>query len=229
MALFPQLFLTSDEVSSWNKLVLGARMTLISVFIGLVIAGLIPVAIGVVSGYYKSLRVLHGFLDWIYDILEMFPIILIAITADFILQKQYTLVMCVISFFLIPRFSRVIQSKTSSIRDREFIQIALMNGIKDIAIIRTHIMPLLKDTIVSNLAGCIASIVLLLTGIGFLELALLPGMNNWGYIVRCNIPSSISDFLEPNFMLPLTFIVTTVFSFFWTSEYFKEKRDLIQE
>jgi ABC-type dipeptide/oligopeptide/nickel transport system permease subunit len=225
-ALKPESFVFDDGLYTWNQVVFGSRMIMTSILIGFVVAGLIPIPIGILFGYFKEWRRVKKTMYWIWDAMEIFPLILIAIIADFLFQKDYRFVVPVISFFLIPRFSRVIEGMAGNIRDREFIQIAKLNGLSNLKIIQTHLLPLLKNAIISNIASCIATVMLMLTAIGFLDLALLPGKNNWGHILRGHIPGQLSEFANLDFTLPALFIIVIIFSLFWTSEYYKETGDL---
>lgn len=225
MAVKPKYFIVEGSPASWdiwNRIVFGTSVTMHCILIGVVIAGFIPIITGIMVGYYNNRKILRNIVSWFWDILEMFPIILIAITADYLFYKNYYKIIAVISLFLIPRFSRVIESKAKGIQQKEFVQIAKMNNLSDLQIIRKHVFPLLKNTIMYNLSGCIGSIILLLTAIGFIDLALLPGAKSWGFVLRSNVPDSISGFFNLGFLLPLAYIIFAIFSFFLASESFKE-------
>jgi peptide/nickel transport system permease protein len=162
----------------FSRIVWGARTSL---FIGIsvvVIGGISGVFLGVVSGYFG------GWLDMaimrITDTLMAFPTILLALIFITILGGNMQSTILSVALASIPRFVRLSRASTLSIREREYIEAAIVIGQTDEIILFRHILPNCIAPILVLATLNIGNSIMTVSGLGFLGLGVNPETAEWG-------------------------------------------------
>jgi peptide/nickel transport system permease protein len=202
------------------RLLYGGRVSLqVAVFATIGAVGL-GVLLGIIAGYYR------GWVDTIIsrltEITMAFPVLLFAIalastvgsrldniTLGGVLgQGVLTLVLVFTSFgWFYP--ARIIRSKVLSLREKEFVEAALMTGASDWRIMRSHLLPHLVAPIIVYSTLIVASYVLGEAALSFLGVGIKLPTPSWG-----NLLAGAPDFYttQPWLMLwpGLAVIMTTL-------------------
>lgn len=158
----------------------GAR---ISVMIGLVstaVALLIGVTIGACAGYFGG--VVEGTLMRITEFFQTIPSFALAIVLVAIFQPSIYSIVFAISVVSWPPVARIVRSEMLTLRTREFVQAAILQGQSTRSIILKQMLPNAMSSIVVMSSLMVASAILLESSLSFLGLG-DPNVMSWGYMI----------------------------------------------
>jgi peptide/nickel transport system permease protein len=79
--------------------------------------------------------------------------------------------------------ARIIRAKVLSLREKEFVEAALMTGASDMRIIRSHLLPHLVAPIIVYSTLIVASYVLFEAALSFLGVGIQPPTASWGNLL----------------------------------------------
>ncbi len=163
----------------FTRIIYGARVSLEVGLVSVVLAMLIGVTLGLISGYYG------GWVDTIImrivDIVLSFPVLLLAIALVAALGPGIENVILALAFVYWTNYARIVRANVLAIKEEEYIQAAKTIGSNDFRIIFYNILP-----------NCLAPIVVVATlGLGtaivseatlsFLGLGIQPPESSWGW------------------------------------------------
>ncbi|MDV3167760.1 MAG: ABC transporter permease [Candidatus Phytoplasma stylosanthis] len=202
----------TDEVGYdvFSRVVEGARISLIISFITVIISAVIGTFLGIISGYFG------GFLDnivlFICDFFIIFPDIILAVIIMLLIGNQsiYALII-VLSIVCISSYIRLIRAQTLVIKEKDFIKASKALGASESRIILKHIFPNIFTTLVTKMILNMSSVILAISGFGFIGLGIDRTKPEWG-----NILYSSREHLTnyPHlFYCPFIIILLTSFSF----------------
>ncbi|TCO54113.1 ABC transporter permease [Actinocrispum wychmicini] len=122
-----------------SRLIYGSRISLLVGASAAVLAGVVGAVIGLVAGF------LGGWYDRILmrlaDIQLAFPSFLLALAIVGFLGSGLWLVILVLGFTGWVSYARVVRSEVLSLRTREFVTEARAIGVRDMTIMRRHLLP----------------------------------------------------------------------------------------
>ena len=201
------------------RLLYGGRVSLQVALLSTIGAVSLGVFLGMVAGYYR------GWVDTVIsrltEITMAFPVLLFAIalastvgtrldnvTFGFLGRGVITLVLVFTIFgWFYP--ARIMRSKVLSLREKEFIEAALMTGASNWRVIRSHLLPHLVAPIIVYSTLIVASYVLAEAALSFLGVGIKLPTPSWG-----NLLSTAPEFYttQPWLMLwpGLAVILTTL-------------------
>jgi peptide/nickel transport system permease protein len=120
----------------------------------------------------------------------------------------------VIGFVYIPYVAKPIRGQVLTLREREFVDAARVQGLSDARIMATEILPNLASTIVVFIPLIMANAILLEAGLSYLGAGVQPPNPSWGTMISAgvaNIPSAFHTVLVPGAMLVLAVLSINVF------------------
>jgi peptide/nickel transport system permease protein len=171
-------FLGRDVLS---RMILGARSTLIVSVVGVVCAGIIGVFIGLFSGY------IGGRFDLIImrlvDMQMAMPAILLALLISAALGSGLMAVIVVIAIVFWTHYARVVRGETLSVKQRDFVVIARVEGCSPGRILIKHIIPHVLDSAVVIATLQLGTAVMLEAALSFLGLGVQPPAVAWGKMI----------------------------------------------
>ncbi|WP_306154309.1 ABC transporter permease [Roseovarius sp. MMSF_3281] len=147
-------------------------------FISVIGSVLVGVTMGLISGYYR------GFWDILLmrfaDIQLALPFILLAITVIAIVGGSLTntIILLIVSQWV--QYARLVRAQVLALREREFVLAAQATGVKNINIIRSHLLPNLMGPVVVLMTLNVANNILLESSLTFLGLGVDPTIPSWG-------------------------------------------------
>lgn len=170
----------TDEIGRdlLTRMLYGART---SMFIGLfaaIVAMVIGVPWGLVSGFYGSWTDTVSMR--LTDALLAFPSIILAMATVAVLGPSALNVVIAVGVVQIPRFTRLIRAETLVFKEREFIAAAQAAGASDFYIMRRGIFPNLTATLIVQFTLAFALAVLTEAGLSFIGLGVRPPAPTWG-------------------------------------------------
>ena len=176
------------------RLLYGGRVSLQVAIISTVLVMLIGVTLGAIAGYYR------GWVDTIVsrltEVTMAFPALLFAIALASTAGTQLNgitfgglvgegVITLVLVFTVFGWYypARIIRAKVFSLREKEFIEAALMTGASDMRIIRSHLLPHLVAPIIVYSTLIVAAYVLSEAALSFLGVGIQPPTASWGNLL----------------------------------------------
>jgi peptide/nickel transport system permease protein len=160
----------------------GGGGVLISVVEALVVAIALGVAMGLVAGYYR------GWTDALFarfgDLLFAVPHIIILLLVLTILGNNLTWAMLALGLLLSANFMRLTRSAVLVARTQLYVDSAQVNGLPSRRILLRHILPNIAAPIIVQASVTAGTVLLIVTGLGFLGLGPPPPNPNWGAMVQ---------------------------------------------
>lgn len=161
-----------------SRTLYGTRTALEIVLLASVIALLIGVPLGLISGYLGGWpdRVLVLVMDSVYS----FPDLILAIVIAAVLGSGMVNAAVAVSVVYIPQYFRVTRNHTLSVREESFVEAARALGASKLDIIRRYIFPNVSQSIPVILTLNSADAILTLAGLSFLGFGITPPKPFWG-------------------------------------------------
>ena len=165
-----------------SRLIYGART---SVFISLVALGtgaVVGSAIGVVSGYFGGRTDI--ILMRLVDAVLGFPTVLLALIIVAIAGGAgIGNVIFAVAATVWARFARQARGEVLSIKERDFVTLAIVAGVSAPVIMWRHIFPNVINTILIVISLLVGQTILLEASLSFLGVGVPPGDPAWGIMV----------------------------------------------
>ena len=161
-----------------SRVIYGGRITIPVAMAAVLIAMLIGVPVGLISGYWLGLT--DSFIMRLTDILLAFPSLLLAMAIMASLGVHLWTISVAIAVTSIPLYVRLVRGEVLRLRDREFVYAARCIGVDDRTIIFRHILPngLSPIIIQSSLNAALA--ILNVSALSFIGLGAQPPSAEWG-------------------------------------------------
>lgn len=162
----------------FSRLIWGARIAL---FVGLasaVLATVIGVPMGLLSGYVGGW--LDRALTLLMDSLYSFPGLILAISIAAVLGPGVGNVIMAIAVLYIPTYYRVVRGQTLTAKQELYVEAAQSLGANRFSILAQYIFPNVLSSIVVLFSVNVADAILTEAGLSFLGLGLPPDTPDWG-------------------------------------------------
>lgn len=168
----------------WQRILNGGRWTMTIGALAVLIATIIGIVVGGVSGYFGG-RV-DILLQRISEIVSSLPFLPFVIILNVIIgnslgptQRIY-LIMIVLGLLSWPGLQRLVRAQVFSVREQEYITAARSMGIKEYSIIFRHIIPNVISVIIVSTTLSFASSMLTESSLSFLGFGVRPPIPTWG-------------------------------------------------
>ncbi len=178
-----------------SRLFYGARVSLGVTALVVLIEVLIGVPLGLAAGYFGKRT--DMILSRITDVMFAFPDVLLAILLRAVLMSGRQVVSPLSSLMSLcfalgvvswPGVTRLVRGQALALRSREFIEAARAIGVRDIDIIRRHLLPNLLSPIIVQVTQDIAGVILAEATLSFLGLGVQPPSPSWGRMIQEALP-----------------------------------------
>jgi len=160
------------------RVLVGGRISLMVGFLSVLGASVLGVGIGLIAGYYR------GFWDMLLmrcvDVQLALPFILVALTFISILGGGLSNIILFMIVSQWVQYARLVRGMVLSVREREFVQAARSFGVRDMAMIRHHILPNVIGPVIILMTLNVANNILLESSLTFLGLGVDPQIPSWG-------------------------------------------------
>jgi peptide/nickel transport system permease protein len=161
-----------------SRVIFGARASLVAGFLSVVIAMLMGVPLGLISGYYR------GFVDElimrITDALLAFPFLILAVALAAALGHSLTNAMIAIGIATAPTFIRLTRGQVLAVQAEDYVQAAKASGASDLRILLSHILPNSFAPLLVQATLTIAGAIIAESSLSFLGLGVQPPTPSWG-------------------------------------------------
>jgi ABC-type dipeptide/oligopeptide/nickel transport system permease subunit len=165
----------------FTRVVYGSRVSLITGIASTGIAMLIGVSMGVLAGYYGGF--IDDFISWAINVVFAFPFLLFVLALVAYLPQGMGPIYAAIGIVNWAPMARVVRGQVLSVRERDYVQAAMLLGIGDFRVLFRHIMPnVLAPVIVQSTLG-MGNIIMLEASLSFLGFGIQPPTPSWGYMI----------------------------------------------
>jgi len=162
------------------QLFYGARISLLIGAVSTIAALLIGITLGAIAGYFGGL--IDSALMRFTEIFQAVPSFALAIVLVAIFQPSVNSIVVAIAIVSWPPVARLVRSEFLTLRQRDFVQAALLAGQSTPRIILTQILPNAMSPIIVMASLMVATAILLESSLSFLGLG-DPNQMSWGYMV----------------------------------------------
>jgi len=161
-----------------SRLLYGARVSLIVGFSAVLLAGVIGVALGLLSGWYR------GWLDDVLmrlgDVQLAFPVLVLAVAVLAVLGASVVNLIVVLGVTSWITYARIVRGEVLTLREREFVAAARALGAHDAWILRRHLLPNVLPPITVVATFSVARTIIAEASLSFLGLGIPAPQPSWG-------------------------------------------------
>ncbi len=164
-----------------SRVIIGARPALAVSLLVVGLAMLIGVPLGALAGYRRG-RV-DALIMRVTDLFLAFPPLLLAMAIVAALGPGLDHAALALAISWWPWYARLARGTATSLRERPFVEAARSIGVRDITILRRHIVPNSMGPILVQATIDIGTVILAAGSLAFLGLGASPPTPDWGLMV----------------------------------------------
>jgi peptide/nickel transport system permease protein len=178
-----QYLLGTDQLGRdvLSRLIFGARVSMVVGFTAVIFAGAVGTTLGIISGYLGTWvdQVIMRITDtWLALPALMFAIFLAAIVGP----SMWNIVMILGAVFW-TRYARVIRGEVLSLKEREFVRLAIVAGCSKWTIMRRHILPNVINSSIVLGTLMLGQVIIAEASLSFLGVGVPPPEPAWGLML----------------------------------------------
>lgn len=164
-----------------SRLVVGARVSVVVGLSAVALSGALGLLLGLVSGYVGGLvdTVIMRIVDSLLAIPTMLFMLVVALVAGTGLLPL-VIVIALTSWLAYARFAR---GEVLSLRERDFVAAARLNGLGPLRVILSHLLPNVLPTFLVIATLSVGGIILTESSLSFLGLGIQPPQVSWGQML----------------------------------------------
>jgi peptide/nickel transport system permease protein len=164
-----------------SRLIFGARISLVVGFTAVIFAGVVGTTLGIVSGY------LGGWVDQIImritDTWLALPALTFAIFLAAIVGPSMWNIVIILGLTYWTRYARVIRGEVLSLKEREFVRLAIVAGCSKWTIMRRHLLPNVVNTAIVLGSLMLGVVIIAEASLSFLGVGVPPPQPAWGLML----------------------------------------------
>jgi peptide/nickel transport system permease protein len=163
------------------RLMFGARISLTVGFFAVIVAGVLGTTLGILSGY------LGGWVDHVImrvtDTWLALPGLTFAIFLSAIVGPSATNIVIILAAVFWTRYARVIRGEVLSLKERDFVRLAIVANCSRWTIMRRHMLPNVLNTAIVLGTLQLGVVVVTEAALSFLGVGVPPPQPAWGLML----------------------------------------------
>jgi peptide/nickel transport system permease protein len=168
------------------RLVVAARSTMMVAAGAVAFALIVGATLGLVAGYLG--KNVSQVIMRLADVIMSFPSLLLAVVVLYVLGPSIPNMILVLAITRIPIYLRTTRAEVLEVRERMFVQAAVVMGASHWRIIGRHILPVVAPTLVTIATLDFAFVMLAESSLSFLGIGIQPPDITWGLMVSQGRP-----------------------------------------
>ena len=164
-----------------SRLIFGARISMIVGFTAVIVAGVIGTFLGILSGYHG------GWVDQlimrITDTWLALPGLTWAILLAAVWRPSEWNIVIILAIVYWTRYARVIRGEVLSLKERDFVRLAIVAGCSKRKIMRRHILPNVLNSAVVLATLMLGVVIVTEATLSFLGVGVPPPRPAWGLML----------------------------------------------
>jgi peptide/nickel transport system permease protein len=164
-----------------SRLLFGARISLLVGFTAAVVAGALGTAVGIVSGYCG--RWVDQLVMRVVDAWIALPAISFAIFLAVLLGPSEMNIVIILAGIFWTRYARVIRGEVLSLKERDYVRLAIVANCSIWVIMRRHILPNVINTSIVLSTLIVGVVIVAEAALSFLGVGVPPPKPAWGLML----------------------------------------------
>ncbi len=164
-----------------SRLIFGARVSMVVGITAVLFAGALGTALGIVSGY------LGGWVDQVImrvtDTWLALPALTFAIFLAAIVGPSMWNIVFILGLTYWTRYARVVRGEVLSLREREFVRLAIVAGCSKWTIMLRHILPNVVNSAIVLASLMLGVVIITEATLSFLGVGVPPPQPAWGLML----------------------------------------------
>lgn len=176
-------FLGTDHLGRdvLSRLIFGARVSVIVGFFAVIVAGAVGTFLGILSGY------MGGWVDQVVmrvtDAWLALPALTFAIFLAAIVGPSELNIIVILAAVYWTRYARVIRGEVLSLRERDFVRLAVVAGCSKWKIMRRHLLPNVINSAIVLATLQLGVVIIAEATLSFLGVGVPPPKPAWGLML----------------------------------------------
>jgi peptide/nickel transport system permease protein len=178
-----QYLLGTDQLGRdvLSRLIFGARVSMVVGFTAVIFAGVLGTALGIISGY------LGGWVDQVImrltDTWLAIPGLTFAIFLAAIVGPSMWNIVIILGAVYWTRYARVVRGEVLSLKEREFVRLAIVAGCSKRTIMLRHILPNVVNSAIVLGTLMLGVVIIAEASLSFLGVGVPPPQPAWGLML----------------------------------------------
>ena len=164
-----------------SRLIFGARVSIVVGFTAVLVAGVIGTVLGILSGY------LGGWVDQVImrvtDAWLAIPALTYAIFLAAVVGPSEMNIVIILGLVYWTRYARVIRGEVLSLKERDFVRLAIVAGCSKRTIMKRHILPNVLNSAIVLGTLMLGVVVVTEAALSFLGVGVPPPKPAWGLML----------------------------------------------
>src|SRR5437867_5793930 len=164
-----------------SRLIFGARISVIVGLLVIIVAGFVGTALGIISGYLG--RCVDQIIMRLTDAWLALPVITFAIFLAAIVGPGVSNIIIILAAVYWTRYARIIRGEVLSVRERDFVRLAVVAGCSKWTIMRKHILPNVINSAIVLATLQLGQAIIAEATLSFLGVGVPPPQPAWGLML----------------------------------------------
>ncbi len=165
----------------FSRIIYGLRIALLVGVLSVALGGILGTALGTVAGYKGGH--IETFLMRLVDVMLAFPALITGLLVMAVLGSGMTKLIIAIGLTFVPQFARMAHGATLATRESDYVLAAQAIGVRDLRMMRVHVLPNIMGDIAVFASLYIALAILLEASLSFIGLGISPPTPTWGQMI----------------------------------------------
>lgn len=164
-----------------SRLLVGARETVLSTLVVIVVAAVVGTAVGVAAA--AGPRWVDEVLMRICDVFLSVPSLVLALGVAAVLGPSLSSAVIALAVTWWPGYARLVRSVVRDTLQLEYVSAARVLGVSRSRLVRRHLLPSIGDTLLVQTTVDVAAVVLVVSGLSFIGVGAQVPSAEWGAMV----------------------------------------------
>ena len=164
-----------------SRLIFGARVSMVVGFTAVIFAGVVGTTLGILAGY------LGGWVDQvimrIVDAWLAFPALTFAIFLAAIVGPSEMNIVIILALVYWTRYARVVRGEVLSLKERDYVRLAIVAGCSKRTIMKRHILPNVVNSSIVLATLMLGIVIVTEAALSFLGVGVPPPKPAWGLML----------------------------------------------